>query len=448
MAIERLPPQNIEAEQSVLGSLLIDRDAIVKVAPFLRAEDFYRETHAHIYQAIFSLYERGEPADLVTVCDELERLGLLEEVGGASYIISLANIPPTAAHIEHYSRIVERLATLRRLITAAGEIAALAYEASEDIDEAIDRAEAIVLAVSQRRITQTLTPIREILEEYYQRIGVLAQQRGEILGVPTGFPDLDKILGGLQPSDLVVVAGRPGMGKSALVLSIARNIAVRFKGCVALFSLEMSAQQVAHRLLAIETGVDSQRLRLANLSEEEFQRLVRAIGMLSEAEIYVDDTPAINPVELRTKARRLHSERGLALIVVDYLQLMQAGRRTENRVQEISLISRELKALARELSVPVLACSQLSRAVEGRDDKHPILSDLRESGSIEQDADVVIFIYRDEVYKEDTDRPNIADVTVAKQRHGPTGRMYLRFMKEQAQFANLETFREEEELEF
>ncbi len=445
MSVERLPPQDIEAEQSVLGSLLIDPEAIIKVAPFLRAGHFYREAHAQIYQAILALHERGEPADFITVCSELERREGLEPVGGAAYLTLLINIPPTSAHVESYAHIVEQMATYRRLIAAAGQIAALAYQQPENVEDTLDRAEQIIFRVSQERITRDLIPLKDVLQEYYERIGLIREEGGRLTGVPSGFEDLDKMVGGFQPSDLVIVAGRPGAGKSSLVLTVARNIAVRFGGSVAIFSLEMSRDQVAQRLLASESGIDSQRLRVVSLSDGEFTRLVQTIDLLSEAPIFIDDTPIPTPLEISAKARRLHAERALAAVIVDYLQLMRAGERVENRVQEVSLISRRLKALARELNVPVIVCSQLSRAVESRPDKRPILSDLRESGSIEQDADVVIFIYRDEMYNPNTDRPNIADIILAKHRHGPTGQIYLHFDRSQVRFRSLEVYREEEE---
>ncbi len=436
MAVERLPPQNIEAEQAVLGSLLLNRDAIIQVASFLRAEDFYREAHGLIYQAIIDLHERREPADFVTLCDELERHERLEQVGGRAYLTSLVNAVPTAIHVEHYAHIVERAATLRRLIQAASQIAALAYEEAEDVDEVVDQAEQIIFSVSERRITRDLIPIRQLLGEYYDRIEYLTRHRDELTGIPTGFANLDKLLGGFQLSDLIVVAGRPGMGKTSLALSIAHN-AARDKN-VAIFSLEMAGEQVVQRLISAETGIDSQRLRLGRIYEDEWPNFIQATGVLSEASVFIDDTPAISPLEMRTKARRLYAEHGLDLIIVDYLQLMRGGQRVENRVQEISLISRSLKALARELKVPVLAVSQLSRAVEARHDKRPVLSDLRESGAIEQDADVVMFIYRDEVYDENTEAPNIADIIIAKHRNGPTGHVPLYFKKELAQFHEVE----------
>ena len=440
---ERMAPHNTEAEEAALGSLLLDPDAIFKVASFLEPGDFYREKNGWIYDAVRELHNRREPADFVTLCDELERRGQLEEVGGAAYITFLINAVPTAIHAEYYARIVERTAILRRLISAAGQIAAIAYEDAEDVDEVVDRAEQVLFGVSQRRIARDLVPIKQIIGTYYDRIDYLYQHRGELIGIPTGFPLLDKLLGGLQPSDLIIVAGRPSMGKTSLALSIAQNAARKFNQRVAFFSLEMSSEQVVQRLVSAETGIDSQRLRLGDLRDDEWPLFVEATGILSEVPIFVDDTPSISALQMRTKARRLHAEHGLDLVIVDYLQLMRGDTRAENRVQEISAISRALKGLARELSVPVVAVSQLSRAVEARRDHLPILSDLRESGSIEQDADVVMFIYREEIYDSDTERKNIADIIVAKHRNGPTGKIPLFFQKELAQFHELELVREE-----
>jgi len=443
MTMDRLPPQNIEAEQSVLGSLLIDREAVIKIAPFLQPEDFYREVHGRIYAAVLDLHERREPADFVTLCDELERCGQLEAVGGASYLTSLISSVPTSIHVEYYAHIVERTAILRRLIEAAGKIAGLAYEESEDVDVVVDRAEQVLFEVSQRRVSKGLTSLKHILADYYDRVEYLHQHKGEMVGLPTGFIDLDRLLGGLQRSDLVIVAGRPGTGKSSLGMSIARQAALKHNAVVAFFSLEMSAEQLVQRLIAGETGISSQRLRIGDIHDIEWDKLVKASGTLSEAMIFIDDTASPTPTEIRTKARRLASEYGLGLIIVDYLQLMVGGTRTENRVQEISYISRALKSLARELNVPVLAMSQLSRAVEGRQDKRPILSDLRESGSIEQDADVVLFIYREELYEQNTDRKNIADIIVSKHRNGPTGQVSLRFVSDQTKFVDLDTYHED-----
>jgi len=383
-----MAPHSIEAEEAVLGSLLIDPDAILRVASFLKAEDFYREKNGWIYQAILDLHERREPADFVTLCEELERRGQLDEIGGPAEITRLINAVPTAIHVEFYGRIVERAAIRRRLISAAGQIAALAYEEAEDVDEVVDRAEQILFGVSERRLTRDLVPIDRIIHEYYDRIEYLYQHRGEPIGVPTGFIDLDRLLGGMQRSDLLIIAGRPGMGKTAFALSVARTAAKKFNQRVAFFSLEMASEQVVQRLISAETGIDSRRLRLGELEEDEWPLFVQATGVLAELPIFIDDTPSISALQLRTKARRLHAEYGLDLVIVDYLQLMRGDFRAENRVQEISSISRALKALARELNVPVLAASQLSRAVESRQDKHPILSDLRESGCLTGDTRV------------------------------------------------------------
>ncbi len=440
---ERMAPHNTEAEEAALGSLLLDPDAIFNVASFLSPKDFYREKNGWIYDAIRDLHNRREPADFVTLCDELERRGQLEEVGGPAYITSLINAVPTAIHAEYYARIVERTAILRRLISAAARIAAIAYEDAEDVDEVVDRAEQVLFGVSERRITRDLVSIKQIVAAYYDRIDYLYQHRDELIGIPTSFSSLDKLLGGLQPSDLIIVAGRPSMGKTSLVLSVAQNAARKFNQRIALFSLEMSSEQVVQRLVSAETGIDSQRLRLGDLKDDEWPLFGEATGILSEIPIFIDDTPSISALQMRTKARRLHAEHGLDMIIVDYLQLMRGDTKSENRVQEISAISRSLKGLARELNVPVVAVSQLSRAVEARKDNRPVLSDLRESGAIEQDADVVMFIYREEMYKEDTERKNIADIIVAKHRNGPTGTIHLFFQKELAQFHELARVPEE-----
>jgi replicative DNA helicase len=436
--VERLPPQNIEAEEAVLGALLIDPDAIIRLTTIVRPEDFYREKNGWIFDAIFTLHERREPVDYLTVCDELERRGQLEEVGGAAFMTSLINAVPTSIHAEHYSRIVERTSTRRRLIDAAGQIAGLAYQEADDVEEVVDHAEQILFGVSERRISRELVPIKQVLSEYYDRVEYLTRHRGEIIGIPTGFSDMDKLLGGLQRSDMVILAARPSVGKTSLALSIAHNAAKKYGQRVAFFSLEMSNEQVVQRLISAETEIDSQRLRRGEIGDDEWGRFMKATSDLAETLFFVDDTPGISALELRTKARRLHAEVGIDLLVVDYLQLMRGDYRSENRVQEISAISRALKGLARELNVPVLALSQLSRGVESRTDKRPILSDLRESGALEQDADVVIFIYRDEMYNENTERKNIADVMVAKHRNGPTGTVALYFKKELAQFREAE----------
>ena len=435
-------PANLEAERAVLGSLLIDPDAIIKVANFLRVEDFFRERHGWLYDVMLTLHERREPLDFVTVVDELERREQLEEIGGPAYITDLIGGTPTSINVDFYARIVERTALLRRLISAAGEIAEMAYDESREVEDVIDRAETLVFGVSEARIHRDLMPIRAIMGNVVDRIDFLTRNKDTLMGVPTGFTMLDRLLGGMQKSDLIILAARPAMGKTSLAINVAQNAAKRYSARVAIFSLEMSNEQLAQRLLSMETGIDSHRLRLGQLHEEEWPILLEAANVLAGTNIFIDDTPAASVNEIRTKCRRLYAEHGLDMVLIDYMQLMsgQSGGsgRNENRQQEISYISRSLKALARELNVPVIALSQLSRAVEGRSDKRPMLSDLRESGSIEQDADVVLFIYRDDYYNEDSEQQNIADVIVAKHRHGSTGTVSLYFRKELTQFRDLE----------
>jgi len=581
--VEKLLPQNIEAECGVLGSIIIDPEAIVQVSDFLHPDDFYRDAHRTIYEVILQLYEEHEPADFITICDELERRNKLEEVGGASYITSLINQVPTSGNVEFYGRIVERTAILRRLIHAAGQIAAIAYEEG-DADIALDKAEQLIFNISQRHARSDFMHMRDVLAEYMNKLDQLHEHRGTIVGVPTGFTDLDRLTGGLQKSDLVVLAARPGVGKSSLALSLAHNAALKYHNSIAFFSLEMSKDQLAQRLLSMDAGIDQQRLRTGRIEEDEWDRIVYAMDTLSEANIWIDDTAGISTIEMRSKARRLHAAHPIDLIIVDYLQLMQAtigGRRNENRVQEISEISRSLKGLARELNIPVLALAQLSRAVESRQSKVPQLSDLRESGcltgetliylpdtgaykpieqlmgqtglrvlalntktwqlepcqvsrafatgckpvyrlttrlgrtirtttnhrfltmqgwqrldelslgtrialprrlyklarndvywdqvisieadgeaevydltvdehhnfvagdiivhnSIEQDSDIVMFIYRDDVYNPESERKNIADIIIAKHRNGPVGEISLYFQANQTRFRDLE----------
>ncbi len=435
-AIDRGVPQSIEAEEAVLGAVLIDDDALYKVAAFLRPEHFYVEKNGWIYQAFLNISERREPIDVLTVCDELERQGQLQGAGGAAYITSLLNAVPTAIHVEHYARLVERTAVLRQLISAAGAIARIAHEETGDADDALDEAERIIFEIAQGRVSRDFVPLSQILASYLEQLDRVKEGRGP-LGLPTGFADLDKLTGGLQQGDLIIVAARPSVGKTALCTNIAHHVAVKEGLPVAIFSLEMSREQLAHRLLCAEASIDSQRLRLGQYdNEDELRRISRAVGVLSKAPIYVDDTASISVTELRSKARRLCLERGIRLIIIDYLQLMH-GRRAENRIQEISDISRSLKALAKELNVPVIALSQLSRAPELRTDHRPVLSDLRESGSIEQDSDLVIFIYREELYDPNTEKQGIADIIVAKHRNGPTGQFGLYFFKETTRFTNL-----------
>ncbi|OLB32445.1 MAG: replicative DNA helicase [Chloroflexi bacterium 13_1_20CM_54_36] len=439
--MEKLLPQNIEAECGVLGSIIIDPEAIVQVAEFLFPDDFYRDAHRTIYEVIIQLYEQRQPADFITICDELERRNKLEDVGGASYITSLINLVPTSGNVEYYGRIVERNAILRRLIEAAGQIAAVAYQ-EEDADVALDKAEQLIFNISQRHARSDFALLRDILSAYMNKLDQLHERRGTIVGVPTGFTDLDHLTGGLQKSDLIILAARPAIGKTSLALTMAHNTAIKHQRSVAIFSLEMSKEQLVQRLLSMDAAIDQQRLRTGWIEDDEWERIVYAMGTLSEANIWIDDTAGISTVEMRSKARRLHAERNIDLIIVDYLQLMQSmsgsGKRNENRVQEISEISRNLKSLARELNVPVLALAQLSRAVESRQSKVPQLSDLRESGSIEQDSDIVMFIYRDDVYNPETERKNIADIIVAKHRNGPVGTISLYFQASQTRFHDLE----------
>lgn len=440
-AVERLPPHNIEAEQSVLGSLLIDRDAIIKVAAYLKSDDFYIGANGSIYQAVLDLYNKREPTDFITLSDELDRRGLLDEVGGVTYLSSLLNTVPTAVHVEYYGRIVERQATRRRLIDAGTRIVGIGYQDEVDTEDALDAAERQLFDVSQKRQTKDFQSISDVIDRYFDQIDYLQQHRGDVVGVPTDYKDLDQLTGGLQRSDLLILAARPSMGKTAFALGVAYGAAVQHDRSVGIFSLEMSADQLVQRLLATETGVDSHRLRLGMIDDTEWDRISRAFGRLSEANIYIDDSANASIMDVRSKARRLQAEKGLDLLIIDYLQLM-SGRRSENRVQEISEISRGLKGLARELNIPVLALSQLSRAVETRSDHHPMLSDLRESGSIEQDADIVMFIYRDEKYDENSDKKGIAELIVAKHRNGPVGSINLRFFEQTARFADLELYRE------
>jgi replicative DNA helicase len=436
--IDRLPPQNLDSEQAVLGSILIDRDAIIEVADFLHADDFYRQAHGRIYAAMLELFEHREPIDVVTVAEALEREDALEAVGGASYLSTLGNDTPTAVHVAQYARIVERKAVLRRLISAAGKIAAIGYEDGSDIQESIDRAESELFSVSQRRSNDGFSPLRTLLHDAYDRLDYLHAHRGEIVGIPSGFADLDQLTTGFQPSDLVVVAARPSVGKTSLALNVTEYAAVREGKTVGVFSLEMSKEQLVLRLLSSVASIDSQRLRSGFLEELDFARIAPALQALSDAPVYIDDTPNISTMELRTRARRLQAEHGLDLLVVDYLQLMQAATssRDSNRVQEVSEISRGLKSLARELKVPVMALSQLSRQPEMRESREPRLSDLRESGAIEQDADLVLFLWRERDKPGDEGEADgeVVNLRLAKHRNGPTGEVKLWFRKSQTRF--------------
>ncbi len=439
--IDRLPPQNLEAEVSVLGSVMLDRDAIIKIADILSGDDFYDRRNQLTFETMMELYENRSSIDVLTVSNRLQEKGHLEQVGGMGYLTSLVNSTPTAAHVLHYAKIVQRKGTLRKLIHATSDIMGAAYNDVEDVDVLLDTAEQKLFGVSQKYLKQNFIALNTVLHETFDRIDELHKVKGKLRGVSTGFAELDRYLGGLQKSDLVILAARPSMGKTSLALDIVRHVGVKEKIPVGIFSLEMSKDQLVDRLLAAEAEVDLWRMRTGRLTDDgehnDFERIGHAMGRLADAPIFIDDSASSNIMEIRTKARRLQAEHDLGLIVVDYLQLME-GRNTENRVQEVSEISRALKSLARELNVPVLALSQLSRAVESRNPPIPQLSDLRESGSIEQDADVVMFIYREDQYKDKSSKkPHIADILIKKHRNGPTGSIELYFDSNKTSFRNL-----------
>jgi replicative DNA helicase len=439
---DRIPPHNLEAEVSVLGSLLLNKDAIIKVADFLRDTDFYSPMHALIYGAIINLYERRDPIDIISLSNILRDQGNLAGAGGESTIASLAAAVPTAGHAEHYAKIVQKKATLRRLISAAANISELGFNEEEEVNKVLDEAEQSLFSVSQQHLRQSFVPMKTVLTEAFHRIDSLHKGDGNLRGLPTGFAPLDNLLSGLQRSDLVILAARPSVGKTSLALDFARHIAVREKAAVGVFSIEMSKEQLADRLICAEAGVDLWKMRTGHLSNEgfpddDFSRINRSMAVLSEAPIYIDDSASSNIMEIRTLARRLQAEHGIGFLVIDYLQLLE-GDSKEGRVQEVSQISRALKGLARELNVPILALSQLSRAVESRMPPVPKLSDLRESGSIEQDADVVLFLYPRGRHEKTAESPNIVDVIIAKHRNGPTGVISLYFKEECASFAAID----------
>lgn len=448
MTMDRLPPHDIDAEEAVLGSILISPETIFEIFPNLRPEDFYREKNAWVYRACLNLHDRNAAVNQITVAHEIDEQGKLEDVGGSAYLGYLISIVPTPLHIEHYALIVERASMRRRLIDAAGRIAALGYEGGDEVDVSLAKAEDLLYGLRSAGEARDFVHVREILDQYFEESVLVPREGDGRLGrVATGFSDLDKILGGLQRSELIVLAARPSMGKTSLAMNIAQHVAGKDKAKVAIFSLEMAKEQVVQRMLCGEARVDSQRLRLGFLNEEEERRIMKAMGVLSEVPIYIDDSALLKVAEMRSKIRRLHNEIGVDLVIVDYLQLMHAPGNFENRVQEISHISRSLKGLAREMNVPVLAVSQLSRAVETRTPHTPMLSDLRESGSIEQDADVVLFIYRDDMYYTEKEwektypgKPfpkGIAQIIIAKHRNGPIGRVDLRFDEKTVRFADL-----------
>lgn len=434
-------PQNPEAEASLLGAILIDSDALVKIADIITPTDFFDAKHQHIYEAVGKLYERRSPIDVLTLSDQLKTDGYLEVIGGPAYLTELTNFVPTAAHVEQYAEIVAQKSMRRRLIGASQKMTDLGFDETKSLRELIEEAEANLFAVSQQHVKQSIVSIEDILADSFERLDDLHKDKAKIRGIPTGFRDMDDILAGLQRSDLFILAARPSMGKTAFSLNLAHNVAVGAREPVLVFSLEMSKEQLVDRLLSMESGVDAWALRTGNLTDSDFEKIGQAMGALSEAKMYIDDTPGITVSDLRTKARREAHKQPLGLIIVDYLQLMSGGSKfagSDNRVQEISEISRGLKSIARELDVPIIALSQLSRSVENRKPQIPQLADLRESGSIEQDADVVAFIYREEYYNPETDRKAITDILIKKHRNGPTGNIELFFDKEKQRFRSLD----------
>lgn len=443
MDLGKIPPQDIEAEQAVLGSMLTDQDAVIAAIEVLKEDDFYREDNKIIYTALLNIYNRAEPIDIITLKSELSSMGKLEAVGGLEYIAQLPDKVPTTANVERYVKIVKEKSMLRNLVKTANEIINLGYDETENVEDIMDIAEKKIFDVMQRKNSKGYTPIKDILIDSFTQLENLYNQKGSITGVPSGFVELDRKTAGLHGSELILIAARPAMGKTAFALNIGTYAATR-AGCpVAIFSLEMSKEQLANRILCSEALVDSNKVRTGELEDEEWGKLAQTSGELSTAEIYVDDTPGISVMEIRAKCRKLKLEKNIGLVIIDYLQLIQgSGKRGASREQEIAEISRSLKILAKELNVPVIALSQLSRAVEGRPDHRPMLSDLRESGSIEQDADIVMFLYRDDYYNENSEKKNIAEVIIAKQRSGSTGTVELAWLGNYTKFANLERYRE------
>ncbi len=435
---DRIPPQNIEAEQAVLGAIFLVPASLTLASELLIPDDFYRAAHQKIYNAMLELSDKGEPVDIVTVTSELADANLLEEVGGVSYLSDLANSAPTAANIEYYGKIVEEKSILRRLIRTATTIAQDGYSREDEVEVLLNEAEKTIMEVAQRKNAGAFQNIKDVLVQTYDNIETLHDRVGDVTGIPTGFIELDKMTAGFQRNDLIIVAARPSVGKTAFALNIAQNVATKTDENVAIFSLEMGADQLVMRMLCAEGNIDAQRLRTGSLTPEDWGKLTMAMGSLSDSGIYIDDTPGIRVSEIRAKCRRLKQESGLGMVLIDYLQLIQGSGRSDNRQQEVSEISRTLKELARELKVPVIALSQLSRGVEQRQDKRPMMSDIRESGSIEQDADIVAFLYRDDYYDKESENKNIIEIIIAKQRNGPVGTVSLAFVKEYNKFVNLE----------
>ncbi len=436
--LDRVPPQNIEAEQAVLGAILLNSDALITTMERVTSDDFYRGAHQRIFGAMIELAEENEPVDLITLTARLQDKQQLEDIGGVTYLSELANAVPTAANVDYYAAIVEEKSMLRRLIRAATQIVSNGYASSDDVGALLSEAEARILEISQRRSSSGFVSIRDVLMEVFERVEFLYSHKGGSTGIPTGFVELDRMTSGFQRSDLIIVAARPSVGKTAFALNIAQNVGVRAKETVAIFSLEMGAAQLVQRMICAEANVDASRMRTGFLEGDDWEKLTMAIGALSEASIYIDDSPSITVAEIRAKCRRLKKEKGLGMILIDYLQLIHGRGKGDNRQQEVSEISRTLKQIARELNVPVIALSQLSRGVEQRQDKRPMMSDLRESGSIEQDADIVAFLYRDDYYNKESEKKNIIEIIIAKQRNGPVGTVELAFLKNYNKFVNMD----------
>jgi replicative DNA helicase len=443
MFMDRVPPQNIEAEQAVLGAILINGDALITAMERISSDDFYRGAHQRIFEAIVELAEDQEPVDLITLTSLLQNKQQLEEIGGVTYLSELANAVPTAANIDYYAAIVEEKSMLRRLIRTATQIVTNGYANEDDVGSMLSEAEAKILEISQRRSSSGFVVIRDVLMEVFEKVESLYSNKGGATGIPSGFVDLDKMTSGFQRSDLVILAARPSVGKTAFALNVAQNVGVRAKETVAIFSLEMGAAQLVQRMVCAEANVDANRMRTGYLEGDDWEKLTMAIGALSEANIFIDDSPSITVADIRAKCRRLQQEKGLGMILIDYLQLIAGRGKGDNRQQEVSEISRTLKQIARELNVPVIALSQLSRGVEQRQDKRPMMSDLRESGSIEQDADIVAFLYRDDYYDKESEKKNIIEIIIAKQRNGPVGTVELAFLKQFNKFVNMDRSHQE-----
>jgi replicative DNA helicase len=441
--LDRIPPQNIEAEQAVLGAILLNSDALITAMERITSEDFYRNSHQKIFEAILELAEQQDPVDLITLTSKLQDKQELDDIGGVQYLSELANAVPTAANVDYYAQIVEEKSMLRRLIRTATQIVSNGYASNEDVAGLLSEAESRILEISQRRSSSGFVFIRDVLMEVFEKVEFLYSNKGGPTGIPSGFIDLDKMTAGFQRSDLIIVAARPSVGKTAFALNIAQNVGVRAKETVAIFSLEMGAAQLVQRMVCAEANVDATRMRTGNLEGDDWEKLTMAIGALAEANIYIDDSPSVTVADIRAKCRRLKQERGLGMILIDYLQLIHGRGKGDNRQQEVSEISRTLKQIARELNVPVIALSQLSRGVEQRQDKRPMMSDLRESGSIEQDADIVAFLYRDDYYDKESEKKNVIEIILAKQRNGPVGTVELAFLKNYNKFVNMDRTHQE-----